>query len=141
MDDKRFTTTDPFKEDIMNDAIAQEMKKRNENRAPLKEKKLREREKKKVAAANRKARGKIYIVVAVILLALAAMVSKSLVQIVQLKAEKEEAQLRLLDLEDHIKRLEEEKARVTSDEYIEQQARQQLRMIYPGEVLYIVLDK
>ena len=141
MDDKRFTTTDPFKEDIMNDAIAQEMKKRNENRAPLKEKKLREREKKKVAAENRKARGKIYIVVAVILLALAAMVSKSLVQIVQLKAEKEEAQLRLLDLEDHIKRLEEEKARVTSDEYIEQQARQQLRMIYPGEVLYIVLDK
>ncbi|MCQ2551957.1 MAG: septum formation initiator family protein [Clostridia bacterium] len=141
MEDKRAKLKDPFREDPINDVIAQNMKKRDEKRESQRERKRRQEERKQVAAANRKARGKIYMIVIVVVVVLAAMFSKSLVQIVQLKAEKEEAEIKLKLLEEHIERLEEEKARVTSDEYIEQQARQQLRMIYPGEVLYIMLDR
>lgn len=38
-------------------------------------------------------------------------------------------------------RLEEELNHVMDPRYIEQQARTQLRMIYPGEILYILPDK
>jgi len=38
-------------------------------------------------------------------------------------------------------RLEEELKNVSDPKYIEQQARTQLRMIFPGEVLYILPDK
>ena len=141
MDERNAKTKDPFNTDVMDDVIAQNMKARDEKRSPLREKKRRDIEKKKVAAQNRAARGKIYIVVAIVLVIVAALLSKSLIQIVNLKAEKEQAERNLAALQEHIERLNEELKRVTSDEYIEQQARQQLRMIYPGEILYIVLDK
>jgi len=38
-------------------------------------------------------------------------------------------------------RLEEELKHVSDPKYIEQQARTQLRMIFPGEILYILPDK
>ena len=47
---------------------------------------------------------------------------------------------KLEELEESINRLNEELQRVTSDEYIEQQAREQLKMIYPGETLYVVTE-
>lgn len=38
-------------------------------------------------------------------------------------------------------KLEEELKNVNNPDYIEQQARTQLKMIYPGEILYILPDK
>ena len=43
-------------------------------------------------------------------------------------------------LQEKIK-LEEELNHVMDPKYIEQQARTQLRMIYPGEILYVLPDK
>ena len=49
----------------------------------------------------------------------------------------EEAKLEAL--QEKLDQLEDELTRVTSDEYIEQQARTHLRMIYTGETVYIVV--
>ncbi len=57
----------------------------------------------------------------------------------KLQREKAEAQARLDELKIKIELLQNELERVTSDEYIEQQARTHLKMIYPGETLYIVV--
>lgn len=132
---------DPFEKDVLEDVISKEMQKRSADREKLREKKLRQQEKKKVAKENIKARQKVIVIAAIVLIVVGVLFSKSLFQIIELRAEKEEAQLKLDELIEKIERLEEEKKKVTSDEYIEQQAREQLRMIYPGEVLYIVLDR
>jgi len=132
---------DPFEKDVLEDVISKEMQKRSADREKLKEKKLRQQEKRKVARENMKARRKIFWIAVVVLVIVGALFSKSLFQIIELRAEKEEAQFKLDELTQLIERLEEEKKKVTSDEYVEQKAREQLRMIYPGEVLYIVLDK
>lgn len=129
-----------FDQDILDDALTENQKRRKKVREPLHEKKRLKEEKAKVAEENRSRRRKFLGMVIVVILIIAALVGKNLVQIIELSHEKKLAEERLAELEDQIGRLNEELMRVSSDEYIEQQARQQLRMIYPGEVLYVVLD-
>lgn len=132
---------DYFGDDILRDAISTQQQERNEKRQKLREKRLRDAEKAKVAAENRRTRGKVLLVIAVVGVVLVFMFGRSVYQITQLQKEKEAQAAKLAELQYNIDRLNEELTRVTSDEYIEQQARKQLRMIYPGELLYIVNPK
>lgn len=132
---------DYFGDDILRDAISTQQQERNEKRQKLREKRLRDAEKAKVAAENRRTRGKVLLVIAVVGAVLVLMFGRSVYQITQLQKEKDAQAAKLAELQYNIDRLNEELTRVTSDEYIEQQARKQLRMIYPGELLYIVNPK
>ncbi|MCQ2552979.1 MAG: septum formation initiator family protein [Clostridia bacterium] len=132
---------DYFGDDILRDAISTQQQERNEKRQKLREKRLRDAEKAKVAAENRRTRGKVLLVIAVVGAVLVFMFGRSVYQITQLQKEKDAQAAKLAELQYNIDRLNEELTRVTSDEYIEQQARKQLRMIYPGELLYIVNPK
>ena len=58
--------------------------------------------------------------------------------IVGLKMEERELLQEQRDLEARKAELEEELTRVDETDYIEQQARQQLHMIKPGEILYLL---
>ncbi|MBR0440655.1 MAG: septum formation initiator family protein, partial [Firmicutes bacterium] len=61
--------------------------------------------------------------------------------IFQLQEQKRQADEELQGLEHRKLGLEQELEIVESDEYVEQQARSELRMIYDGEVLYVVKDQ
>ena len=65
---------------------------------------------------------------------------RSVIQIVELKAARDEAQANLDKLQSQIEELEETLSIVTTPEYIENQARVQLRMIYPNETYVIMED-
>ena len=75
----------------------------------------------------------------VLVIIAAALVGRSIYRIIELQKEKARAQAELEELKQKIELLESELKRVSSDEYIEQQARTQLKMIFPGETLYIVV--
>ena len=64
----------------------------------------------------------------------------STMNIFSLLEEKRETQAELEALRHKKEALEQELELVESDEYVEQQARSELRMIYDGEVLYVVKD-
>ncbi len=74
----------------------------------------------------------------VFLLAAAAVAAGSAMNVLELQKGKADAQARLDVLDDTKGALEEELAQVESDEYVEQQARSELRMIKAGEVLYVI---
>lgn len=80
----------------------------------------------------------IYILVILVIIAIigAAALNVVSVKINQGKVQKEQEAL----LEEK-NRLENELQSIESPEYIEQQARQQLKMIKPGELLYVLPDK
>jgi cell division protein FtsB len=61
--------------------------------------------------------------------------------IYSLAKEREELTLNRYALEKERDRLEEELNNVNSTEYVEQQAREQLKLIMPGETLYIFPKK
>ena len=63
---------------------------------------------------------------------------RSVQRMVALTQERARVQAQLDELEKRRSELENELLMVNSDEYVEQQARSQLHMIRPGEVLYIV---
>ena len=63
---------------------------------------------------------------------------RSVQRMVALTQERARVQAQLDELEKRCSELENELLMVNSDEYVEQQARSQLHMIKPGEVLYIV---
>ena len=63
---------------------------------------------------------------------------RSIQRMVSLTRERAMVQAQLEELEKRRSELENELLMVNSDEYVEQQARSQLHMIKPGEVLYIV---
>ena len=63
------------------------------------------------------------------------------IQVRDLKRELEDAQKSLSESQSQIDELEETLSIVSSDEYIEMQARQRLRMIKEGEVVYVFGDE
>ena len=65
-------------------------------------------------------------------------VGRSIVNLVELQQEKSDTQARLAQLERQRGALEEELEQVNTDEYVEQQARSELKMVRPGEVLYLM---
>ena len=129
-----------FKDDILDDAFNARRQERSAQRAELRRKKEIENERKKLASEKRKKGLKLVPFVAIIFAALVVLAGHNYMQIKELAKEKEKAQSRLNELEINIEKLNDELLRVTSDEYIEQQARTRLRMIYPGERLYVMLE-
>ena len=95
---------------------------------------------------KKKSNAKTYIgiVVAAILVLLIAVVvfgtitARSVQRMISLTQERAMVQAQLEELEKRRSELENELLMVNSDEYVEQQARSQLHMIKPGEVLYII---
>lgn len=131
---------DYFSQDILDDALSEKQKERREKRAELKKKKEIEAEKQQAASENRKKRGKFFALVLAGLLIVMALFGRNFIQIYNLRREKAQAQEKLALINQNIEKLQDELSRVTSPEYIEQQARNRLRMIYPGEILYVILN-
>lgn len=90
-----------------------------------------------MSAINKK-RVRRRLIYSVVVLFFIGIISVSAFKVINLVMENEEAMNRLITLEQEKAKLEEELARVASDEYIEQQAREQLNMIMPGETLYVL---
>ena len=130
---------DYFKEDILENAISNRQRERRERREELRIKKEIQLKKSAEAAARAKRRRRVMLVALIFVLIAAALVGRSIFRIVELQKEKAEAEAHLAELQEKIERLNRELKRVSSDEYIEQQARMQLRMVFPGETLYIVV--
>lgn len=84
---------------------------------------------------QRQRRRLIYICVIVFLLAVTAWMARS---VVELKHEQNELKAKQQALEEKKAELQKEKKKMQSSEYIEEQARQQLKMIKPGEILYVL---
>lgn len=87
---------------------------------------------------QRRRRRTVYIVVIVVLLAITAWMARS---VVELKMEQKELEAKQAQLEQKKKDLQEKKKTMNDNDYIEEQARQQLKMIKPGEILYVVPDE
>jgi cell division protein FtsB len=117
---------------------------RKQKREEAAEKKYKVRKTKSVVTqrqAGKKARRRM--VYFVILLAILGIVAASVVNIISLRLAKAETLKEQQALLEERARLERTYSQVNSPEYIEQQARQQLKMIKPGEILYVLpeMDK
>ena len=132
---------DYFKEDILENAISNRQKERRERREELRARKELQIKRSEQAAKRARRRRLLILVLAVVLLGAGVMVGGTIIRIERLKRDKAAAEERLAELKQRIELLESELDRVSSDEYIEQQARTQLKMIFPGETLYIVVDQ
>ena len=132
---------DLFKEDILENAITQKQLERKERRESLRVKKEEQERKQAEAAAKAKKRRKIMLVAIAVVLVAGLIFGRAVYRISELKKEKAQAEAKLEALQEKLDQLEDELTRVTSDEYIEQQARTHLRMIYPGETVYIVVPE
>ena len=130
---------DYFKEDILENAISNRQKERSERREDLRKKRELQEKRSAEAAARAKRRRRVLALAVVLVIIAAALVGRSIYRIIELQKEKARAQAELEELKQKIELLESELKRVSSDEYIEQQARTQLKMIFPGETLYIVV--
>ena len=109
-------------------------------RREVRRKKLEDKTKVKDPARERRAknRRKTLLVLVLLVLVAAAWTARSVQRMVALSQERAAVQAQLDELEKRRSELENELLMVNSDEYVEQQARSQLHMIKPGEVLYIV---
>ena len=116
---------------------SEEQKERRE----VRRKKLEDRTKVKddpVRAKRAKSRRKTVLALVLVLAVAAAFTVRAVQKMVALTQERARVQAQLDELEKRRSELENELLMVNSDEYVEQQARSQLHMIKPGEVLYIV---
>lgn len=85
--------------------------------------------------AKRNRRRLVYLIVFIVI---GILIVTTAVNIISLKMEQAKARDELQALNEIKARLQEEISHIDSEEYIEQQARQQLKMIFPGETLYIL---
>ncbi len=115
---------------------------RKHKREEAAEKKIKARKTKSVTTerqAGKKARRRM--VCFFIFVFIVCMIGGSIFHIVSLKHSEAQAMKEYQELMEQKKRLENIYAQVNSPEYIEQQARAQLKMIKPGEILYVLPDK
>ena len=94
--------------------------------------------KRAVRASIKAGRRKKNITYAVIVLCIIAAIGASILNIVSLKSEYKEAEKQNQQLTEQKKELEKQLQDSKKDEYIEEEARKQLRMVNPGETVYIV---
>ena len=83
-------------------------------------------------------RAGIYALIIVILVAIFGYLAHN---IITLKMEQHELEAQKQELEQKKKELKKEKKEVIDPDYIEDQARKQLKMVKPGEILYILPDE
>ena len=101
-----------------------------------------ESEKSAASKARRKAaaRRRRIVVAALALIGVFVIVTvgRSVAGLIELEREKAETERRLSQLQRQQGSLEEELLQVNTDEYVEQQARSELKMVKPGEILYLM---
>jgi cell division protein FtsB len=122
--------------------IDEARQRRKQKREEAAEKKYKVRKKKSVVTqrqAGKKARRRM--VYFVIFLAILGIIAVSVFNIINLKLTEAKTMKEQQALLEQKARLERIYSQVNSPEYIEQQARQQLKMIKPGEILYILPEK
>lgn len=120
----------------------EERRKRREEEQKRKQKKKSAGKQQKEAASGRRAgkavkRRLVYLLVLVVILAVS---SFSVYNLISQKAALNEAKAKQEELQKEKEKLQQELTQVNSDEYVEQQARKQLNMIKPGELLFVVDD-
>ncbi len=89
-------------------------------------------------AAKKKRRLLIY--AAVIVLVVAA-ISVSAVEIISLEKEKAQLATEQAELKKELEAAKDELANTDDPDYIEQQVREKLNMVYPGEIIYVSPDE
>ena len=114
----------------------QEKRQKQQSRSRLQEETAQRRaaEKSRVRAGRKKK----HITYAVIILAIIAAIGLSAINIISLKAEYKEAMEVKNQLTEQKEAMEEQLKESSKDKYIENEARQQLRMVKPGETVFIV---
>lgn len=83
--------------------------------------------------------GRIITIIFVVVLAI--VVLRGCISTFQLKSEQAEVEKTYADLQEKKADLEEELKYINTPEYIEQTARDMLKMVKPGEILYIIRGK
>jgi cell division protein DivIC len=126
----------------INEARAKRLEKRRAERAK-EEEKMREAAKKKSRGntAIRNQRQRRFLLIGLIVVCIIAAVTFSLGNVIKLKKEYREVQQQQEQLLQDKKKLETTLDNISDPENIEEQARNQLRMIKPGEVLYMFPDE
>lgn len=122
--------------------IDEARQRRKQKREDAAEKKYKVRKTKSVVTqrqAGKKARRRM--VYFVVFLAILGIIAASVINIISLKLTEAKTLKEQQALLDQKTRLERIYSQVNSPEYIEQQARQQLKMIKPGEILYVLPEK
>lgn len=97
----------------------------------------------KEAPSQRKAakkRRRLLIYAAVIVLVVAA-ISVSAVEIISLEKEKAQLATEQAELKKELEAAKDELANTDDPDYIEQQVREKLNMVYPGEIIYVSPDE
>ncbi|MDO4553100.1 MAG: septum formation initiator family protein [Bacillota bacterium] len=116
-----------------------------QDRRARREEALRKKEENEKARSGSKKRrersARRRLVLGLVFLAVAGLLVVSVYNLVKLTVEENRVEAELAVLQAEKEALEEELEQADRPEYIEQQAREQLDMIYPGEVLYIIKEK
>ena len=94
-----------------------------------------ERKKRRIRRTNR-----IRVAVFVVLVLIAVMVGMSIKNVVSLKLEQKRLTEENQSLREKKAALEQEFKNINDNDYIEKQAREQLNMVKPGEIVYIIED-
>ena len=89
-------------------------------------------------AAKKKRRLLIYAAVIVLLV---AAISVSAVEIISLEKEKAQLATEQAELKKELEAAKDELANTDDPDYIEQQVREKLNMVYPGEIIYVSPDE
>lgn len=135
MDEERGISS--FTQDLLERPSESEAQKaRREVRSKKLEKKTKVKDPAKIK--RRQQRRRVILVMILMVLVAGGLAVRGLYRMVALNMEKAETAKELAALEQQLGELQNELTQVNSDEYVEQQARIQLHMIRPGEVLYVV---
>lgn len=131
-----------FKENQQLIDFEEERTKRREKRKQLSEKK-KQPAKREPSVSNRRAakRFKRRFLAAVVFIIVIAVAGFSVYNVFSLRAKREKEQAHYAALEKEKKALEREQELVDSDEYIEEKAREELHMMLPGEMIYVLPDE
>lgn len=128
-----------FKADILDQGVDEDIQARREKR--LEEARTKQKRQLTPAQIRKRSRRRWFIFGCVFALVLTvALMGKTLMNLIDLSTEKEEREKTLESLERKIEQDEITLQQVNSDEYVEQQARDKLRMIKEGETMYVIRD-
>ena len=135
MDEERGISS--FTQDLLERPSESEaQRERREIRSKKLEKKTKVKDPEKIK--RRQHRRRVILVMFLIVLIAVGLTVRGIFRLAALNIEKAETAKELQALEQQMGELQNELTQVNSDEYVEQQARIQLHMIRPGEILYVV---
>lgn len=126
-----------FTQDLLDRPSESEAQK---ERRAIRSKKLEKKTKHVDPAKVKRRQQRRRVIIAMLLMVLIAggLAVRGVYRLVALNRQKAETEKELAALEQQMGELQNELNQVNSDEYVEQQARIQLHMIRPGEILYVV---